>query len=343
MSVSWPKGYVMRRHGTSSVGKSLLEERDPAWAREFAAMMEAYEKAGGRPDALQRERVASAVISANEVLAVNEIEGVTIEAEEQEHGVRAHITVAAGTKLEHPVHLCFGMMGEEGLQEINSQFEIGKGAEVGFVAHCTFPNAVRLQHVMDARVHVGTEATMRYSEAHYHGPEGGVEVLPTTYAVVEEGGRLETEFNLTEGRVGRMAIKFEADVAARGVAELTAKAYGSGDDDIRVEEVVRLNGAGARGLTRTRAAVRDRARSEVYTTMEGNADGARGHMDCTEIVRGSAEARNVPAVVVRDDGARVTHEAAIGSVGRQELETLMARGLSEEEAVDIIIRGMLRG
>lgn len=35
--------------------------------------------------------------------------------------------------------------------------------------------------------------------------------------------------------------------------------------------------------------------------------------------------------------------AAIGSFGRQELEMLMARGLNEEDAVDIIIRGMLRG
>ncbi|MBE9506760.1 MAG: SufD family Fe-S cluster assembly protein, partial [Chloroflexi bacterium] len=40
--------------------------------------------------------------------------------------------------------------------------------------------------------------------------------------------------------------------------------------------------------------------------------------------------------------ARVTHEAAIGSVNRKELETLMARGLDEDDAVDIIIRGMLR-
>jgi hypothetical protein len=66
-------------------------------------------------------------------------------------------------------------------------------------------------------------------------------------------------------------------------------------------------------------------------------------MDCTEIVRGMAEARNVPIVVVRDDGARVTHEAAIGSVGKKELETLMARGLTEEQAVDVIIRSMLKG
>jgi len=49
----------------------------------------------------------------------------------------------------------------------------------------------------------------------------------------------------------------------------------------------------------------------------------------------------VPIVVVRDDRARVTHEAAIGSVNSKELETLMARGLDEEEAVDIIVRGLL--
>jgi len=326
----------------SATKATALGKQDPAWAREYQAMLDAYEKAGGKPDVLRASRVASAVISASDVLAVNEIEGVTIKTQQQEHGVRARIVVAPGTKVEHPVHLCFGMTASEGLQQIDSQFDIGEGAEVGFLAHCTFPNAVELKHVMDAQIRVGPGATMRYREAHYHGSQGGIEVLPTTHAQVEEGGRLEIEFNLTEGRVGRMAIEFEADVAARGVAELVSKAYGSGDDDIRVNEVVRLNGEGARGLTKTRVAVRDRARSEITTTAEGNAPQARGHMDCTEIVRGRAEARNVPIVVVRDDRARVTHEAAIGSVGKKELETLMARGLDEEEAVDIIIRGMLR-
>ena len=152
---------------------------------------------------------------------------------------------------------------------------------------------------------------------------------------------METEFNLVHGRVGRLAINFEVDVAAGGVIELVAKANGFGEDKIDVNEVVRLNGEGSRGLTKTRVAVRDQATSEIYTTTEGNAPGAVGHMDCTEIVRGAAVARNMPVVVVRNDRARVTHEAAIGSVNRKELETLMARGLSEDEAVDIIIRGML--
>jgi Fe-S cluster assembly scaffold protein SufB len=38
----------------------------------------------------------------------------------------------------------------------------------------------------------------------------------------------------------------------------------------------------------------------------------------------------------------VTHEVAIGTVSRKELETLMARGLDEDTAADVIIRGMLQ-
>ena len=331
----------MSRDSSTRATSSILEQHDPAWAREFEAILQAYEEAGGKPDVLQTPRVASAVISGNQVLTVHVVEGVNIEAEELEQGVRARITVAPGTKVDYPVHLCFGMIPSEGVQEIISEFEIGEDAEVGFLAHCTFPNAVNLKHVMDAHIHVGPRATMRYNEAHYHGATGGIEVVPTTHAQVDEGGRLESEFNLVHGRVGRLEVQTEVDVAAGGTVELTAKAYGSAEDEINVTEVVRLNGEGARGLTKTRAAVRDQATSKILTTAEGNAPGAVGHMDCTEIVRGEAMARNVPVVVVRNDRARVTHEAAIGSVSQKELETLMARGLDEEDAVDIIIRGML--
>jgi Fe-S cluster assembly scaffold protein SufB len=38
----------------------------------------------------------------------------------------------------------------------------------------------------------------------------------------------------------------------------------------------------------------------------------------------------------------VTHEAAIGTVDRKQLETLMAHGLTPEQAVEMIVRGLLR-
>jgi Fe-S cluster assembly scaffold protein SufB len=314
----------------------------PAWAGDLEALMEAYRQAGGDAEALRQANVATLVVNANQVLMAHEIEGVHFEAEELAEGIKARIVVDPDTKVERTVHLCFGMLPAEGRQEIIASYDIGAGAEVEFLAHCTFPNAIKLQHVMDADIHVGAGAKMTYSETHYHGQAGGVEVLPQARVTVDEGGRYTTNFSLVQGRVGRLEIDIDATVARRGLAEMTTKVYGHDDDDILVREVLHLNGDEARGLTKTRVAVRDTAHSEVFTTAEGNAPGARGHMDCTEIVRGQAEARNVPIVIVRDDGARVTHEAAIGTVSKKELETLMARGLNEEEAVDTIIRGMLR-
>jgi hypothetical protein len=243
--------------------------------------------------------------------------------------------------VENPVHLCFGVIPAEGVQRILSDFEIGEGASVEFMAHCTFPNAVEVQHIMEGTIRVGRNATMRYEETHYHGETGGVEVLPTAKITVDEGGRYYSGFNLSKGRVGRMVFDYEVDVAADGVAELVAKAVGYGDDEITVKETIRLNGDNARGLAKSRIAVRDRATSEVLGVTEGHAPFARGHIDCVEIVRDDAVANAVPIVKVSHPQAHVTHEAAIGTVDKKELETLMARGLDEEAAVDIIVRGML--
>ena len=308
---------------------------------DFEAILRAYEAAGGDPALLKSPAVGSLVISGNQVLGLNAVPGLDVTAEPLPDGVRVSVRVADGATIERPVHLCFGIVPTEGVQRILVDYEIGAAAAAEFLAHCTFPNALRVQHLMQGTVHVGAGATMRYSEVHYHGETGGIEVLPRLGIQVDEGGRYLSSFTQTKGRAGRIDFDYTVDVARQGLAELTAKALGYGDDQITVRETIRLNGEGARGLARSRVAVRDRAQSQVFATTEGNAPLARGHVDCVEIVRGQAIANAVPVVRVSDDRAQVTHEAAIGTVGKKELETLMARGLDEEEAVDIIVRGML--
>lgn len=62
-----------------------------------------------------------------------------------------------------------------------------------------------------------------------------------------------------------------------------------------------------------------------------------------EIVKGKdARVSPVPRLLVTDARAKLTHEAAIGSVDKKQVETLMARGLTEEESVDVVVRGILR-
>ena len=280
---------------------TLVDERKhasgqrPGWANEMAAMLDAYQQAGGDPGALQLPEVATLVVSANDILVAHEIPGVHFEAEPLEHGVKARISVEPGVKIERPVHLCFGVIPAEGVQEIITDYEIGDGAEVQFLAHCSFPNAIHVKHRMQASIHVGKNASLTYTEEHYHGQTGGVEVLPRAEVSVEDGGRFLTTFSLTRGRVGRLALNYVVDASAGALVEMTTKAYGTGDDQISVTEVVRLNGENARGLTKTRVAVRDAAISQVTTSMEGNSPGARGHMDCTEIVRDAADAERALA------------------------------------------------
>lgn len=308
---------------------------------DFEAILAAYELSGGDPEFLKSPKVASLVINGNQVLGTNELPGVHMQAEQLPDGVKAHLVVDAGTHVKLPVHLCFGVIAREGVQRILVRFDIGAGASVEFIAHCTFPNAVHVQHMMEGDIHVGPQASMRYKETHYHGEDGGVEVLPKAQVVVEAGGRYASEFNLSKGRAGKLDFDYAVDVAAGGVAELLAKAMGYGDDDITVRETIRLNGEGARGQAKSRIAVRQHATSQVFSTTEGNAAFAKGHVDCVEIVRDQAIASAVPVVRVTDPRAQVTHEAAIGTVDKKELETLMARGLGEEAAVDVIVRGML--
>jgi len=58
-------------------------------------------------------------------------------------------------------------------------------------------------------------------------------------------------------------------------------------------------------------------------------------------VQDNGVATAVPVVEVRHPKAHITHEAAIGSVDSKQLETLMSRGLNEDDAVEIIINGLL--
>ncbi|MGI6367023.1 MAG: SufB/SufD family protein [Anaerolineae bacterium] len=311
--------------------------------RDLDLILQAYEASGGDPDLLKNDRVARLVISGNEVIGLNEIQGISMQAEPLEDGVRVRLEVAPGVQIPQPVHLCFGVIPESGVQRIVSDFDIGDGADVAFTAHCTFPNALEVRHVMDGTITVGAGAHMRYHETHYHGETGGVVVEPLARVQVGEGGSYTSTFSLSEGRAGKVAFQYEVDVAEQGSAELNARVMGYGDDEVLVRETIRLNGVGARGLAKSRIALRENARGEVYGTTEGNAAGTRGHIDCIEIVRDEAIANAVPVVRVTDPQAQVTHEAAIGTVDKKELETLLARGLTEEQAVDVIVRGMLEG
>lgn len=98
---------------------------------------------------------------------------------------------------------------------------------------------------------------------------------------------------------------------------------------------------GGRGVLRADIAVSDTSRAEIKKALVADAQYARGHVDHKAVVRGHAIANAVPIDKVRCPKARVAHEASVGGADEKQLRTLMCRGLSENDAIDLIIRGLL--
>jgi len=287
------------------------------------------------------EDVARLEVHHNQVVGSHLVPGLEVDVQEEPEGINARIRVREGVTIAKPVHICFGMLPERGQQNIVLDIGIEEAATASILAHCTFPNAVQVTHRMDAVITVGPGATYSYFERHVHGPHGGVMVLPKAKVIVQDGGRFKTEFELIKGRVGQIEIDYETTAYAHGVVEMVARIAGRENDVIRINETGLLAGAQARAVLKSYIALRDDARGEVCNTLRANAPYARGHVDCKEIVQGRAVARAIPIVEVNDPTAHVTHEAAIGSVDSKQLQTLQSRGLSEDEAVELIIQGLL--
>lgn len=308
---------------------------------ELESLLKVLDSRGVDRAIVHNKEVAHLMVSGHQLLSQQQVPGLEIDCQASADGIVAHIRVLRDVQLARPLHLCFGVLPAEGRQHIKPRLLLEDGAALEVIAHCFFPNAQQVEHLMDAHIEIGDGARLSYREGHYHGPYGGVSVLPKAIVKVGKRGVYRSDFSLTSGRVGRLDIDYEVSVDDDAVVELTARVFGHATDSIRISERVVLAGEGARGLIKTRVAVEDDASAQIVGIIEGNAARSRGHMDCLEIVKDRATASAQPSVRVSHPLAKVTHEAAIGSVDHHQLETLMAHGLSPEEAVDTIVGGLL--
>ncbi len=285
--------------------------------------------------------VAHIEIHANKVLGLHLVDGLEVKAEELADGIRAEITVKANHKIDKPVRICFGLLDKAGTQKVYMNIRMEENARVAILSSCTFPNAENVVHAMDANIDIGKGAEYIYLERHVHSDQGGVRVIPKAKIHLQENAKFRSDFELIEGRVGVIDIDYDAECGANTVLDMAARINARGDDRVSIHEKANLNGKGAHGVLRTNIAVRDDARAEIKNTLVASAPYARGHVDCKEVVRNNAVANAVPIVEVQHSRAHVTHEASIGSVDSKQLETLMSRGLSEDDATDLIIEGLL--
>ena len=312
--------------------------------KEYEELVDIARKSGNEfPGGFGEDDSAYIVLHANDILASHTIPGIDIVSSEIPEGISATITVRENQHIEKPVRLCFGHLGTQGVQRINTTIHVEKGGKATFLSYCIFPNAVEFLHAMEGSITVEEEGDFTYNEIHVHGPEGHIDVRPKTTVLLKDRALYRGDFTLVEGRVGNLDIHME--VSAQGEksrVELTSKVYGKYDDSCKVRDMISLTGKDSSALIKARVVLKDKSHGIFVGLIDGAAPGARGHVDCAEVVQGEAQAEASPVVRASHPEAEVTHEAAIGRIANDKIEGLMAKGLSEDQAVDIIVSGLLR-
>lgn len=116
----------------------------------------------------------------------------------------------------------------------------------------------------------------------------------------------------------------------------------SENSKVRIRENVLLNGRDAQSVLRLRLVGKKNADIDSESRMEANAP-SKGHLDCQGLlVDKTAKISLTPGLVCKNKDSQITHEASIGKISEEELTYLRMRGLSETEAIDLIINGFLK-
>ncbi|AFG34666.1 SufD family Fe-S cluster assembly protein [Fervidobacterium pennivorans subsp. shakshaketiis] len=310
--------------------------------REFEAIVKTAEKLGTDASNFMDKRIASIIISGNRVIGLNNVPGLKLVPTTLENGVQVDMEIEENTQIPFPVHVCTGYLEKKGYQRVIFNIRVKRNAKVKFTAHCVFPQAEEFTHEATSNVIVEDGAVMEYNDEHYHSDAGTITLKTITNAVVENGGVYRNTFHLTKTRVGKLEVKMNLTLKDNAVGELVSKVKASKNDEVDINETIHLDGEKARGLAKTVVVGLDESKVNVLNEAYGNAPYSRAHISCEEITKGEkVVVATTPILKITNDLAELTHEASIGRVSEKQLETLMAKGLTEEEATELIIKGLL--
>jgi len=249
------------------------------------------------------------------------------------------IRAKKGMKTVFPVKSCLYLGSSNLNQRVHNVIIAEEGSELHVITGCTTPSHVdRGLHIGVSEFFIQKDAKVSFTMIHSWGKE--VEVRPRTGITIAEGGSLSNNYILLKP-VKTIQTFPTATLAGRGaVASFNSVIYSTmGNIDIgsnvfldgpdtSAESISRVVSVGGEVIARGR--------------MTGRVPGARAHLECVGLLL-SEKGRiySIPELDGQSRDLDMSHEAAVGRISEEELEYLMARGLSSDEATSVIVRGFL--
>jgi Fe-S cluster assembly scaffold protein SufB len=246
-----------------------------------------------------------------------------------------------GSKCVYPVQACVYLNKKNLAQSVHNIIIAEEGSEMHIITGCTAASKDEPGlHLGVSEFYIKKGAKVSFTMIHSWNPS--IVVRPRTGIIVEEDGVFINNYVIM-----RQVDSLQTNPIARCVGRnatvrfnsvLVAPEGSSIDTGARV--ILEAPESKTEIISRTISSGGDII-NRGY--IEGKAHDVKGHLECNGLIMGDkGMIYAIPELKGLISGIDLSHEAAVGKIAEEELEYLMMRGLTREEATATIVRGFLR-
>ncbi|SEJ09657.1 Fe-S cluster assembly protein SufB [Lachnospiraceae bacterium A10] len=250
------------------------------------------------------------------------------------------VYVPPGVSVEIPLQSYFRLNAPGAGQFEHTLIIVDEGAYLHFIEGCSAPkyNVANL-HAGCVELFVGKNATLRYSTIENWSKN--MYNLNTKRAKVEEGGKVEWISGSFGSHVSYLyPMSVLSGEGAR--CEFTSVTFAGHGQNLDTGTKVVHNAPNTSSYINTRSISKDGGISTFRSSVvvNKNAKGSKSAASCESLmVDNISRSDTIPAMDIRTDDADIGHEAKIGRISDETVFYLMSRGMSEEDARALIVRG----
>lgn len=252
------------------------------------------------------------------------------------------IYVPKGVKIDKPLQSYFRINSEKMGQFERTIIIVDDDASLNYVEGCTAPiYSSNSLHAAVVEIYVLENAKCRYSTVQNW--SNNIINLVTKRALVERYGHMEW----IDGNIGSgLNMKYPACILKGDYSKgttITIAFAGKGQYQDTGSKMIHIgNYTTSKIISKSIATKGGKVNYRGLVSQGKHSKGARAKIECdTILIDRESSSDTIPTNIVKNFNGQIEHEATVSKVSDDQLFYLMSRGLSEDEAKEMIIMGFI--
>ena len=250
------------------------------------------------------------------------------------------IRALPGAKVRMPVQTCLLLKNRNTKQHVHNVLIAEEGSEFEVVTGCATTKGVEKGlHLGISEFFLKKNSKLTFTMIHNWSEFIGVR--PRTSVIMDEGATYINNYVALKPVKSIQTYPTAHMNGSNGVCRFNsvAVAHPGSVMDLGSRAILNAPGCKAELISRT---ITTGGTVIARGQLVGNSPGIKAHLECKGLIMSEKGIQiAIPELEARVPDVEMTHEAAVGKIAQDQVEYLMSRGLTEEEAVGMIVRGFL--